>query len=95
MGMGSEDGGNGKNEMRPKMQIKCDLAVMMIMRLRKRIETMIYVSRWVSFGVVLVGSWSRGYLGLILIVTRDLMGSEGRFHLQQPPAGARSQMTKG
>ena len=50
MGMGSEDGGNGKNEMRPKMHIKCDLAVMMMMRMRRRIETMIYLYQFLWVG---------------------------------------------
>ena len=31
----------------------------------------------VGFGVIIVGSWSREYLGLIMIATRGLMGSEG------------------
>ena len=52
MGMGSEDGGNGKNEMRPKIHIKCDLAVMMMMmmRMRRRIETMIYLYQFLWVG---------------------------------------------
>ena len=102
MGMGSEDGGNGKNEMRPKMQIKCDLVVMMMMmmRRRRRIETMInlYQFLWVGgFGRVLgLLSWGLGaeYLGLIMIVTRGLAGLKGGFHLQRQPTGARSQLTK-
>ena len=52
MGMGSEDGGNGKNEMRPKVQIKCDLVVMMkkAMRMKRRIETMIYMYQFLWVG---------------------------------------------
>ena len=105
MGMGSEDGGNGKNEMRPKMQIKCDLVVMMMMmmmmRRRRRIETMInlYQFLWVGgFGRVLgLLLWGLGaeYLGLIMIVTRGLAGLKGGFHLQRQPTGARSQLTIG
>ena len=52
MGMGSEDGGNGKNEMRPKIQIKCDLVVMRMKRrrMRRRIEKMIYMYQFLWVG---------------------------------------------